>query len=78
MEEQAEATEELIANLTESHTRQMEILIKNTTEAMTEMMLLVKLENKPSENKPLMNNNAKRGKKEKRRKTQNVQQCTNL
>jgi hypothetical protein len=38
MEEQAEATEELIANLTGSHTRQMEILIKSTTEAMKEMM----------------------------------------
>jgi hypothetical protein len=56
-EEQAEATEELIANLTESHMRQIEILIKNTTEALKEMMVLVKSENKPSENKPLMNNN---------------------
>jgi hypothetical protein len=46
MEENAEATEELIANLTESHTRQMEILIKSTTEAMKEMMALVKPENK--------------------------------
>ncbi len=57
MKEQAEATEELIANLTESHTHQMEILIKNTTEALKEMMALVKSENKPSENKPLTNNN---------------------
>jgi hypothetical protein len=57
MEEQAEAIEELIANLTESHMRQMETLIKNTTEAMKEMMALVKSENKPSENKPLTNNN---------------------
>jgi hypothetical protein len=52
MEEQAEATEELIANLTESHTRQMETLIKNTTEAMKEMMALVKSEIKPSEKNP--------------------------
>ncbi len=44
MEEQAEATEELIANLTKSHTRQMEILTKSTTEAMKEMMALVKLD----------------------------------
>ncbi len=57
MEEQAEATEERIANLTESHTCQMEILIKNTREAMKEMMALVKSENNPSENKPLTNNN---------------------
>ncbi len=56
MEEQAEATEELIANITESHIHQMETLIKNTTEAMKEMMVLVKSENKPSENKPLTNN----------------------
>jgi hypothetical protein len=50
MEEQAEATEELIANLTESHTCQMEILIKNITEALKEMMALVKSENKPPTN----------------------------
>jgi hypothetical protein len=69
MEEQAEATEELIANLTESHTRQMETLIKNTTEAMKEMMELVKSDNKPSENKPLMNNNDKsKGGRKKRTK----------
>jgi hypothetical protein len=42
MEEQAEVTEELIAALTESHTRQMEMLIKSTTDAMKEMMQLVK------------------------------------
>jgi hypothetical protein len=42
MEEQAEATEELIATLTENHTHQMEALIKSTTEAMKEMMQLVK------------------------------------
>ncbi len=35
----------------------METLIKNTTEAMKDMMVLVKSENKPSENKPLTNNN---------------------
>jgi hypothetical protein len=45
MLEQAEATEELIANLTKAHTRQMETLIKTTTKAMNEMMLLLK-ENK--------------------------------
>ena len=76
MEEQAEATEELIANLTESHTRQMETLIKNTTEAMKEMMALVKSENKPSENKPLTNNNdiskGGRKKREERRKMYNT------
>jgi hypothetical protein len=42
MEEQAEATEDLIAALTENHTRQIEMLIKSTTDAMKEMMQLVK------------------------------------
>ena len=42
IKEQAEATEELIANLTEAHTRQIEALIKANTEAMKEMMSLVK------------------------------------
>ena len=42
IEEQAEATEELIANLTEAHTCQIEALIKANTEAMKEMMSLVK------------------------------------
>jgi hypothetical protein len=69
MEEQAETTEVLIANLTESHTRQMDTLIKNTTEAMKEMMVLVKTENKPSEKKTLTNNNdTSKGGKKKRTK----------
>jgi len=46
IEEQAEATEELIAALTEKHTKQMETLIKSTTEAMKEMMSLIKNEKK--------------------------------
>ncbi len=40
--EQAEATEELIAQLIEAHTRQMETLIKSTTEAIKEMLSLLK------------------------------------
>ena len=42
IEEQAEATEELIAALTEKHTQQMEALVKSTTEAMKEIMSLIK------------------------------------
>ena len=42
MEEQAEATEELIANLTEAHTRQVESLIKANMETMKEMMSFMK------------------------------------
>jgi hypothetical protein len=40
--EQAKATEELIAALTKNHTRQMETLIKSTINAMREMMSLIK------------------------------------
>jgi hypothetical protein len=42
VEEQAETTEEVIAQLTEAHTHQMETLIKSTTEAIKEMRSLVK------------------------------------
>ena len=41
LEEQAEATEELIAAITEKHTQQMETLIKNTTDAMKQMLALI-------------------------------------
>jgi hypothetical protein len=46
IKEQAKATEELVAALTENHTRQMETLIKSTTDAMKEMMSLIKNEQK--------------------------------
>jgi hypothetical protein len=46
IEEQAEATEELINALTENHTLQMEALICIMTETMKEMMTLVKTDNK--------------------------------
>jgi len=42
IKEQAEPTEELFANLTEAHTRQIESLIKANMEAMKEMMSLIK------------------------------------
>ncbi len=42
MEEQAEATEDLIAALTENHTPQIEMLIKSTMDAMKETIQLVK------------------------------------
>jgi hypothetical protein len=44
IEQQVEATKELINALMEKHTRQMEALICRTTEAMKEMMTLVKAE----------------------------------
>jgi hypothetical protein len=71
MEKKAEATEELIANFTESHTRQMEILIKSTTKAMKEMMVLVKSENRPPTNNNEMSKGEKRKMRDKKRKMYN-------
>jgi hypothetical protein len=50
MEEQVEATEELIATLTKQHTCQMEALIKSRTDAMKGMMQLIKSEPKTPTN----------------------------
>jgi hypothetical protein len=50
MEEQAKAMEELIATITKNHTQQMEALIKSTTEAMKEMMLILKNKSKTPAN----------------------------
>ena len=68
IEEQAEATEELIAALTEKHTQQMETLIKSTTEAMKEMMALIKNEKKEPEKK---SDEEKKKKREERKKRYN-------
>ena len=48
IQETAEVTEELIATLSEAHTGQMETLVKSTTEAMKEMMLLLKESKAPA------------------------------
>ena len=66
IQEQAEAMEELIATLTESHTQQMENLVRSTTEAMKEMMLLLK-ENKNS-NINVTNEEKNKKRQEKRKK----------
>jgi hypothetical protein len=63
IQEQAEATEELIAALTDAHTRQMETLIKSTTDTMKEMMLLIK------ESQSITNSNKPMGKEKKERKS---------
>ena len=70
IDEQAEATEELIAALTEAHTKQMETLIKSTTETMKEMMLLLK-ENKPPNNSNKLTDEEKKKKREEKRKKYN-------
>jgi hypothetical protein len=68
MMEQAEATEELIANLTEAHTRQMEALVKSTSEAMKEMMLLLKENKTPT---PKATDEEKKKKRDDKRKKYN-------
>jgi len=68
IEEQAEATEELIANLTEAHTRQIESLIKANTEAMKEMMSLVKEKTTATTNPTNLTNEEKKKKREERQK----------
>jgi hypothetical protein len=68
IQEQAEAREELNATITEAHTRQMENLVRSTTEAMKEMMLLLK-ENKTPTSMQQIRRKTKRGKKNKRNTT---------
>ena len=68
IQEQAEATEELIAALTEKHTEQMESLIKSTTEAMKEMMALIKNDKKEPSGQ---SNDEKKKKRGERRKKYN-------
>jgi hypothetical protein len=68
IEEQAEATEELIANLTEAHTRQIEALIKANTEAMKEMMSLVKDKTITPINPTNQTNEEKKKKREEKQK----------
>jgi hypothetical protein len=68
VEEQADATEELIANLTETHTCQIESLIRANTKAMKEMLSLVKAQANTQTNITNSTNNEKKRKKEERQK----------
>ena len=68
IDEQAKATEELIAALTEAHTKQMETLIKSTTETMKEMMLLIKDNKNPTNPTKLTDEEKKKKRNEKRKK----------
>jgi hypothetical protein len=67
MKEQAEAMEELIATLTETQSHQMETLIKITTDAIKEMILLIK-ENKNPTNSNKTTNEEKKKKMEENQK----------
>jgi len=70
IDEQAEATEELITALTEAHTKQMETLIKSTTDTMKEMMLLLK-DNKSTNNSTKLTDEEKKKKRDEKRKKYN-------
>jgi hypothetical protein len=70
--EQAETTEEFIAALAEKHTQQMETLIKSTTDAMKEMMTLIK--NVKTEQKS-QTSNEKKKKWDERQKNQHAPVC---
>jgi hypothetical protein len=69
IEEQAEAMD--IATLTENHTRQMETLIKSTTDAMKEMMQLVKSNTTTPTNPSKPTDNEKKKKRNEKRKLYN-------
>jgi hypothetical protein len=75
MEEHAKATEELIHALTENHMRQMEALICSMTEAMKEMMALVKADNKGTTNANNKTNEKKTKRQEKQKKYRDAPVC---
>jgi hypothetical protein len=75
IKEQAEATEELINSLTENHTRQMEALIRSMTEAMKEMMTLVKMDNKNPTNANNRINEKKTNWQERQKKYRDAPVC---
>jgi hypothetical protein len=75
IEQQAEATEEIINALTEKHTEQMENLIKSTTEAMKKMMELVQSSNKGNNNNKASMGDKKKKREEKRQKYNSAHVC---
>ncbi len=75
IEQQAEATEELINALTEKHTSQMEALICSTTEAMKEIMTLLKTEKGANNDSKPASNEKKKKREEKRKKYNDAPAC---
>ena len=71
IEEQEEATEELIAALTEKHTQQIESLIKSNTEAMKQMMSLIKNDRKEPGDKQQPDEEKKKKREERRQRLNN-------
>ena len=77
IEEQAKATEELIATLMEKHTCQMETLIKSTTDAMKEIMLLIKSNGtNPTTSTKATDDDKKKKRDEKQKKYNEASICT--
>ncbi len=77
IQEQAEATEELIAALTENHACQMEGLITSTTNAMKEMMLLLKENKNPNPTNNQTSEEKKKRRDEKCQKYNDAPICKN-
>ena len=75
IEEQAEATDELIAALTEKHTQQIENLIKSNTETMKQMMSLIKNDKKESGDKQQSNEEKKKKREERRQRFNDAPVC---
>ena len=75
IEEQAEATEELIAALTEKHTQQIESLIKSNTEAMKQMMSLIKNDRKELGDKKQPDEEKKKKREERRQRFNDAPVC---
>jgi hypothetical protein len=77
VEEQAEATEELITQLTEAHTHQMKTLIKSTTEVMKEILNLMKSQNTHAKTPNSDNEDKKKKCKDKQNKYCDAPICKN-
>jgi protein-tyrosine-phosphatase len=75
IEEQAEATEELIAALTEKHTQQIENLIKSNTEAMKQMISLIKNNKKEPGDKQQPDEEKKKKREERRQRFNDAPIC---
>ena len=75
IEEQAEVTEELIAALTEKHTQQIENLIKSNTEAMKQMMSLIKNDKKEPGDKQQPDEEKKKKREERQQRFNDAPIC---
>jgi hypothetical protein len=75
IEEQAVVTEELIANINEAHTHHMEALIKSMTDAMKEMMQIIKDGKNPTTNDEKANMDKQKKCEERQKKLDDAPVC---